>query len=86
LRIIRHRQGKDSLIGVIERNKSDDVDADVDVDVVQDGQRPSVVGWEKNEKGKLGARMADLAPLMDPLQCVPSLSFSSQLLIKLIFT
>jgi ubiquitin-like modifier-activating enzyme ATG7 len=84
LRIIRHRQGKDSLIGVIERNKSDDVDADVDV--VQDGQRPSVVGWEKNEQGKLGARMVDLAPLMDPLQCVPSLSSSSQLLIKLILT
>ena len=84
MRIIRQRQGKDSLIGVIERNKSDDVD------VVQDGQRPSVVGWEKNETGKLGARMADLAPLMDPLQCVPSsifiLSSSSHLLIKLIFT
>ncbi|KAK4047905.1 Autophagy protein 7 [Microbotryomycetes sp. JL201] len=29
-------------------------------------ERPGVVGWEKNEKGKLGPRMADLAPLMDP--------------------
>ncbi|GAA6006191.1 Atg7p [Rhodotorula paludigena] len=29
-------------------------------------KRPSVVGWEKNDKGKLGPRMADLAPLMDP--------------------
>ncbi|GAA5915712.1 hypothetical protein JCM8208_006425 [Rhodotorula glutinis] len=29
-------------------------------------ERPAVVGWEKNDKGKLGPRMADLAPLMDP--------------------
>ncbi|GAA6056105.1 hypothetical protein JCM3770_001970 [Rhodotorula araucariae] len=28
--------------------------------------RPAVVGWEKNDAGKLGPRMADLAPLMDP--------------------
>ncbi|ORY74529.1 E1-like protein-activating [Leucosporidium creatinivorum] len=28
--------------------------------------RPSVVGWGKNDKGKLGPRMANLAPLMDP--------------------
>jgi ubiquitin-like modifier-activating enzyme ATG7 len=28
--------------------------------------RPSVVGWEKNDKGKLGPRLANLAPLMDP--------------------
>ena len=31
-----------------------------------DGQRPSAVGWEKNAQGKLGARLADLAPMMDP--------------------
>lgn len=30
------------------------------------GGKPRVVGWEKNDKGKLGPRMADLAPLMDP--------------------
>lgn len=28
--------------------------------------RPSAVGWEKNPQGKLGARLADLAPMMDP--------------------
>lgn len=28
--------------------------------------KPSAVGWEKNVNGKLGARMADLAPMMDP--------------------
>ncbi|KAJ3416945.1 Autophagy protein 7 [Chytridiales sp. JEL 0842] len=27
---------------------------------------PKVVGWEKNAAGKLGPRLADLAPLMDP--------------------
>jgi hypothetical protein len=29
-------------------------------------EKPSVVGWEKNVQGKLGARVADLAPMMDP--------------------
>ncbi|SCV70577.1 BQ2448_3339 [Microbotryum intermedium] len=28
--------------------------------------RPSVIGWEKNDKLKLAPRVADLAPLMDP--------------------
>ena len=28
--------------------------------------KPSAVGWEKNVQGKLGARVADLAPMMDP--------------------
>ncbi|KAH9990024.1 E1-like protein-activating [Russula vinacea] len=30
------------------------------------GEKPSAVGWEKNVQGKLGARVADLAPMMDP--------------------
>ncbi|MBW0488272.1 hypothetical protein O181_027987 [Austropuccinia psidii MF-1] len=29
-------------------------------------ERPSAVGWEKNAAGKLGPRIADLAPMMDP--------------------
>ncbi|KAJ3101700.1 Autophagy protein 7 [Phlyctochytrium planicorne] len=29
---------------------------------------PKCVGWEKNIQGKLGPRLADLAPLMDPLK------------------
>jgi ubiquitin-like modifier-activating enzyme ATG7 len=32
--------------------------------------KPSVVGWEKNDKAKLGPRLADLAPLMDPTKFV----------------
>jgi len=28
--------------------------------------RPAAVGWEKNPQGKLGPRLADLAPMMDP--------------------
>lgn len=30
------------------------------------GGRPSFVGWEKLPSGKLGPRLADLAPMMDP--------------------
>ncbi|KAJ7512741.1 hypothetical protein B0H11DRAFT_1947177 [Mycena galericulata] len=30
--------------------------------------RPSAVGWEKNPQGKLAPRMADLAPMMDPVR------------------
>lgn len=44
-------------------------------DALQQG-KPSVVGWEKNDKGKLGPRMADLAPLMDPTKCVEAFDFS----------
>ena len=33
-------------------------------------EKPSAVGWEKNVQGKLGARIADLAPMMDPKRSV----------------
>jgi ubiquitin-like modifier-activating enzyme ATG7 len=36
--------------------------------------KPSAVGWEKNVQGKLGPRLADLAPMMDPTRFVPYLS------------
>jgi ubiquitin-like modifier-activating enzyme ATG7 len=39
--------------------------------------RPSAVGWEKNTQGKLGPRMADLAPMMDPTRYVIYHSFVS---------
>ena len=34
------------------------------------GAKPTAVGWEKNVQGKLGPRVADLAPMMDPTRCV----------------
>ena len=37
-------------------------------------EKPSAVGWEKNVQGKLGARVADLAPMMDPTRSVSSSS------------
>ena len=39
--------------------------------LVGTGQKPSAVGWEKNVQGKLGPRLADLAPMMDPVRYVP---------------
>ncbi|KAJ3480138.1 hypothetical protein NLI96_g8565 [Meripilus lineatus] len=33
-------------------------------------EKPAAVGWEKNVQGKLGPRMADLAPMMDPTRHV----------------
>ena len=31
-----------------------------------DASMPAVLGWEANGKGKMGARIVDLAPFMDP--------------------
>ncbi|KDQ49184.1 hypothetical protein JAAARDRAFT_143764 [Jaapia argillacea MUCL 33604] len=39
---------------------------EIGLDQGEAGARPSAVGWEKNVQGKLGPRMADLAPMMDP--------------------
>lgn len=62
IRIIALRDGEDARVGVVRIK--------LDGGVVEEGERkkPSVVGWEKNEKGKLAPRMADLAPLMDPVR------------------
>lgn len=32
----------------------------------KEAKKPNAVGWEKNVQGKLGPRVADLAPMMDP--------------------
>ncbi|KAF5389397.1 hypothetical protein D9757_004401 [Collybiopsis confluens] len=37
-------------------------------DPVGSPSRPTAVGWEKNVQGKLAPRMADLAPMMDPVR------------------
>ncbi|KZO99225.1 E1-like protein-activating [Calocera viscosa TUFC12733] len=34
--------------------------------LAEGAKRPTAVGWERNAAGKLGPRMADLAPMMDP--------------------
>ena len=47
-----------SRIGVVRQGKGEGSAAA--------GQRPAALGWEKNIQGKLGARVADLAPMMDP--------------------
>jgi ubiquitin-like modifier-activating enzyme ATG7 len=48
-----------SLVGVVSLAPAAEAEAG----------RPQVVGWEKNGAGKMGARMADLAPMMDPVRC-----------------
>lgn len=40
----------------------------VECPAAESTERPSAVGWEKNTSGKLGARLADLAPMLDPRQ------------------
>ncbi|KAF8636201.1 hypothetical protein AX17_003689 [Amanita inopinata Kibby_2008] len=61
-----------SRFGVIHINMGADSNNSVNntrtqVDTPNDAlPRPSAVGWEKNPQGKLGPRMADLAPMMDP--------------------
>ncbi|KAJ7211241.1 hypothetical protein GGX14DRAFT_449600, partial [Mycena pura] len=37
-------------------------------EVSPEAARPSAVGWEKNPQGKLAPRVADLAPMMDPVR------------------
>ncbi|GAA5847905.1 hypothetical protein JCM9279_003484 [Rhodotorula babjevae] len=56
LRVVSRRDG--SALSCDVRLSSPVIEGEV--------ERPAVVGWEKNDKGKLGPRMADLAPLMDP--------------------
>ena len=42
--------------------------------------RPTAVGWEKNTQGKLGPRVADLAPMMDPTRFLTSPSSDDNVL------
>lgn len=56
--------------------------SNTDMKAVEGKLQPSAVGWEKNVHGKLGPRVADLVPMMDParyicVHCVPSISSAS---------
>ena len=44
-------------------------------------EKQNVVGWEKNVQGKLGPRVADLAPMMDPRRSDPNFHCASTLII-----
>jgi len=46
-----------SRFGVVSQGTSD---------LAVKAEKPAAVGWEKNVQGKLGPRVADLAPMMDP--------------------
>ncbi|GAA5935779.1 hypothetical protein JCM1841_004129 [Sporobolomyces salmonicolor] len=58
LRLIALREGS-ALSAVVKLKEGE---------AAEPGKKPATVGWEKNEKGKLGPRMADLGPLMDPVR------------------
>ena len=60
LRVVTLREGSDASRTAVLRLKTADASSSA-----KEG-RPGIVGWEKNDKGRLGPRMADLAPLMDP--------------------
>ncbi|CDO68423.1 hypothetical protein BN946_scf184707.g4 [Trametes cinnabarina] len=53
--------GWKSRFGILRQGSSDDAAAPADMRA-----KPAAVGWEKNIYGKLGPRVADLAPMMDP--------------------
>ncbi|TYJ54489.1 E1-like protein-activating enzyme Gsa7p/Apg7p [Cryptococcus floricola] len=53
-RIICLRDGGSSLEGIVNLDKT------------QNAQEAKAVGWEVNKAGKLGSRVADLGPLLDP--------------------
>ncbi|GAA5873942.1 hypothetical protein JCM3774_004046 [Rhodotorula dairenensis] len=60
LRLILVR-ASETITARVRLTAADPVEGGVDA-----AQRPATVGWEKNDKAKLGPRMADLGPLMDP--------------------
>ncbi|KAG2012312.1 autophagy protein 7, variant 2 [Coprinopsis cinerea AmutBmut pab1-1] len=61
LTVLRWRDTQNSKLGVVTLNVEGASNATPSVD-----ERPSAVGWERNPQGKLGARLADLGPMMDP--------------------
>jgi ubiquitin-like modifier-activating enzyme ATG7 len=68
VKVLRWRDATHVKVGTVSLAASHDV-----VGIA----RPGVVGWERNPAGKLGARVADLAPMMDPTRCVHRFSLSS---------
>jgi len=63
LRLVAYRDSPDATVPSLSRTARITLDP---ANLPVAGQRPGVVGWEKNDRLKLGPRVADLAPLMDP--------------------
>ncbi|ORX93410.1 ubiquitin-like modifier-activating enzyme atg7 [Basidiobolus meristosporus CBS 931.73] len=62
-RILCYRE----IIGKKDISPSKLLRVDLDVQLnVDENNHPKSTGWERNAQGKLGPRVADLAPLMDP--------------------
>ncbi|KAJ3078443.1 Autophagy protein 7 [Quaeritorhiza haematococci] len=63
LKILCYREQK--AVGGRDMSNSVVLDVELPGGPISD-EMPKAVGWEKNSAGKLGARIADLSPLMDP--------------------
>ena len=66
VRVLCWRDSELPVAGKPWKSRFGVVETPIDNSLPAAGDRPSAVGWEKNPQGKLGPRLADLAPMMDP--------------------